>query len=409
MKKGWGALRRFRRAAVALVALTLLPVAVAVASAHAGTALAPTASAAGLAAQDVNLPYVEALQRSQASGLFAPFTWNGHSVTGPFVTFGFSPETGQIVGLFAVNNSEVEPLLDAVDVVGFNESTSPQVAGSTFVANGVGVTLVAHDEPTALLEIQTWGEARTVRFGFPTNTTDLQVSQAMSWPRAGLSFRVGDADGRIIVGRGTLSVIGTTVTASLAADDYLAFRAVPAFAGYAAEQNAILDAFASGRLAAECDLVAMTNGGWLENAVRYQPALTMSGSGIGFGRATVTLSSSEGQDGLVLLAFDPQTMPADAGHQIVVRDNGAAVPETANPLASLYASAGAPEQASFAQLPMNATVLVLYLPSLGASSVTVESVPLAPTGLDTGTELAMVAAVFVVSMAAAVMFRSRPQ
>ena len=33
MKKGWGALRRFRRAAVALVALTLLPVAVAVASA----------------------------------------------------------------------------------------------------------------------------------------------------------------------------------------------------------------------------------------------------------------------------------------------------------------------------------------------------------------------------------------
>ncbi len=405
MKKGWVALRRFRRVAVALVALTLLPVAVAVASAHGEASTAPGVTGIGLVAQDVNLPYVEALQRSQQSELFAPFVWNGHSVTGPFVTFDYSAETGRIVGLFAENDTQADLLVDAVQVVGFTPSTGPQVGGSTFVANGVGVTIVAHDEPAALIEIQTTGEPRTVTFNFPTNTSALQVSQAMVWPRASLSFTVGDSEGRLIVGRGTLDVNGTTVTAKLEANDYLAFRAVPSFSEHPAEGNAVLDAFASGRLAAEYDLVAMSNGGWLEDEAHYQPSLQMSSSGIGFGRASFSLSSSVERDGLVLLAFDTQTMPADAGREIVVRDNGAPIPETANPLASLYASAGASQAASFARLPMNATVLVIYLPSLGASTLTVESLPLTAAGPDLSTEVAMAAAVFIVSVAAEVMFR----
>ena len=390
---------------MALVALTLLPVAVAVAAAHAVPT--PTPAAMTLTAQDISLPYVEALRRSQQSALFAPFSWNGHEVQGPFVSFDYFPETGRVVGLFAVNATESELLVDAVQVVGFTPSMNPEVGGPTFVANGVGVTLVAHDEPGALLEVQTRGEARDVTFNFPTNTSDLEVSQATTWPMASLSFTVGESDGRIIVGQGTISVNGTAVTARLAADDYLAFRAVPSFTEHTAERNAVLDAFASGRLAAEYDLVAMTNGGWLENSAKFQPALTMSSSGIRFGQATISLNSPETRDGLLLLAFDPQTMPTGGAHEIVIRDNGVAIAQTTNPLASLYASAGAPQQASFAQLPMNATVLVVYLPSLGASSLTVESVPVASAGFDLGTELAMVAAVFVVSIAAAVMFRGR--
>ena len=394
---------------MALVALGLLPVAMAVAAAHAGTAAAPAAIAGALAAQDLNVPYVEALQRSQQSELFAPFTWNGHAVTGPFVTFDFYPDTGRIVGLFAMNDTEAELLVDSVQVVGFSPVTEPQVGGSTFVANGIGVTMVVHDEPTALLEVQTTGLPRTVAFSFPTNTSDLQVSQATTWPRASLSFAVGGGSGRLIVGRGTLSVNGTTVTAQLGAEDYLAFRAVPSFSAHAAERKAVLDAFASGRLAAEYDLVAMTNGGWLLNGAQYQPALKMVSNGIGFGRASIILSSSGAREGLILLAFDPQTMPADATHHIVVVDNGEAVPESSTPLASLYAPEGAAQPASFARLPMNGTVLVVYLPSLDASSLTVESLPLSASGPDVGTLLAMAAAVFIVSLAAAVMFRRRPE
>lgn len=410
MRNGWGARRRLRRAATALVALTLLPVAVFVAAGHtgaSGTGAMQTRSAVG--ALDVDAPAVDALQRSEASSLFGLFSWNGRTVSGPFVTFDFNPSTGAVVGLFAVNGSTTELLVNSLRIVGFSPSTVPQVNGSTFTANGVGVTLVAHDEPTGLLEIRSGFMPQTVEIAFPDTTTNLEISQAMVWPRASLSFTIGNTAGRMILGQGTMARNGTTVTAQMAAGDYLALRAVPSFVEHPAERVAVLDAFATGRLAAEVDLVAMTNGGWLENRAQFQPSLSMVGTRTAFGNAELRLSAPETQDGIVLLAFDSQTMPADGAHQLVVTVGGGRVPETPNPLASLYASPGSGGTASYSRLAMNATVLVLYLPSVGGSFVQVESLTLPAPGLDVPTELAMVAAVLVVSVAAAAMFRPREE
>ncbi len=404
MKCGWGSPRRFRRAAAALVAVTLLPVAFLVASSHAGSS--GTATGVSLTAQDANLPYIEALQRSQDSGLFAPFTWNGQTVSGPFVSFDFLPKQGYVVGYFAMNGTQAELLADTIQIVGFAQTADPATAGSTFTATGLGATLVAHDEPTALLEIVTT-EPTTVILTLPGLTTNVELSHAATWPAASLSFTLGASNGRVIVGRGTMVANGTTVTAQLGADDYLAFRGVPSFAENPAERTAVLDAFASGRLAAEYDFVAMTGGGWLENSAEYNPSLSMSSNGITFGQAQLTLSGRATRGGLLVLAFDAQTMPSDANHRLVVENNGSAIPEIANPLAALYASPATVGQASFARLSMNATVLVVYLPSLSAASLQIESVAIPSAGLDISTQLAMIAAVLVVSIAAAVMFRSQ--
>lgn len=408
MKIGWGARRRLRTAAAALVALTLLPVAVLVVSAHPGPGPAPPGPAPfALSARDVETPSVEALQRSEASDLFAPFSWNGVAATGPFVSFGFTPTTGTISGYSAVNRSSVEVLVQTIQIVAFTETMSPQLVGATFVANGLGITLIAHEEPMALLEIETTTPSRSVVLSFPATASGLQVSHATAWPHATLSFEIGGSAGRVILGKGTMTVNGTKVTATLESNDYLALRAVPSFADHIAQRNAILDAFASGRLAAEYDLVAMTNGGWLENAAEYQPDLSLISGGVSFSTAVLTMNTLTSRDGLVLLAFDPRTMPSDAIHELVVTNNGIRVAEAQDPLGPLYASQGASSQASFSQLAMNATVLAIYLPSLAASSLQVESVAMPAPGLDGGTEMAMVAAVFVVSVAAAVMFRPR--
>lgn len=410
MRNGWGARKRLRRAATALVALTLLPVAVFVAAGHAGASGTGAVQArGGVGALDVDTPSVDALQRSQASSLFAPFFWNGRTVAGPFVTFDFIASTGTVVGLFAVNGSTTELLVDSLRIVGLSLTTVPRVNGSTFSVDGIGVSLVAHDEPTGLLEIRTESMPRTVEITFPDRTTNLEISQAMIWPRSSLSFTIGGTMGRMILGQGTMARNGTTITVQMAAEDYLALRAVPYFVEQPAERAAVLDAFASGRLAAEVDLVAMTNGGWLEDRAQFQPSLTMAGSGVRFGSAALRLSAPVSRDGIVLLAFDPQTMPADAGHELIVTLDGVRVPKTSNPFTSLYASPGSAGAASYSRLSMNATVLVLYLPSVAGSAVQVESLPLPAPGLDAPTELAMVAALLVVSVAAAVMFRPREE
>jgi len=409
MRIRWRGRWRLRRAATALVALTLLPVAVLVGSAHARAGalppLAPWLHTDSLQPQDIDLPVAEALKRSEASNLFAPFGWDGQIVSGPFVEFDYSPATGEIVGYFAVNGTSTTLLVNKIRVADFSPTSTPLVSGPTFVASGSGVSLVVHDEPMALLEIRSQGQARTVVLRFPTGTTEMQVVYATDWPRSSLAFTVGATHGRLILGRGSLTVNGTTATAQLETEDYLALRAVPGFVEHASERTAVLEAFASGRLAAEYDLIAMSNGGWLENSAQYQIGLTATSSHVEFSRATVTFGVMEPRAGLVLLAFDPQTMPADPRHRLVVTESGVDVPEAANPVESLYSLPGSSSHASFTRLAMNATVLVVYLSDLSATPLQVESIALPTSGLDWPTELAMVAAAFVVSVAAAVMFR----
>lgn len=409
MRIRWRERWRFRRAATALVALTLLPVALAVASVHAQAAAQASSLGAGpraaIQTQDVDLPLVEALKRSEASNLFAPFAWDGQTASGPFVAFDFSARTGTVVGYFAVNETDMSLLVNTVQIMGFTPAAEPLVSGATFSASGSAVSLVIHDEPTALLEIRSQGQARRVVVQFPTETKDLAVVHATAWPRSSLAFAIGGSHGRLILGRGNLSVNGTTVTADLQPEDYLALRAVPAFAEHPAERSAVLDAFASGRLAAEYDLVAMNSGGWLEDSAQYQMGLAASSSQVEFGHAEIDLGAAVSRGGLVILAFDPQTMPADAHHRLVVTDNGLDVPKASDSAESLYALPSASSRASFALLDMNATVLVVYLPDLNATPLQIQSVPLPATGLDWPTELAMIAAAFVVSVAAAVMFR----
>jgi hypothetical protein len=57
---------------------------------------------------------------------------------------------------------------------------------------------------------------------------------------------------------------------------------------------------------------------------------------------------------------------------------------------------------------MNATVIAVYVPDLGSTSIQIESGVVPQPGLDRPTQLAIVAALFVVSLAAAVMFRRQP-
>ncbi len=409
MRFRWRGRWRYRKAATALMALALVPVALLVASAHAPGAsaspLQPALHPNELRALDGNVPETEALMRSQASNLFAPFVWDGDVVSGPFVTFTYSARTGSLVGYFAVNGTNMTLLVDTIQVEGFIPASAPVVSGATFSASGTAVSVVVHDEPMGLLEVRSQGQARTVVLQFPTGAKDFTVAHGNGWPHSSLAFTVGGNRGRLILGGGNLSVNGTKVTADLQAEDYLALRAVPAFAEHSMERSAVLEAFASGRLAAEYDLVAMSNGEWLQNSAQYQIGIAASSSQVAFSRAEIDLGVTTPRGGIVILAFDPQTMPVDAHHRLVVTENGLLVPQGSDPLQTLYALPGTPGQASFALLDMNATVVVLYLPDLNATPLVVESVALPVGGLDAASQLAMIAALFVVSVAAAVMFR----
>ncbi len=415
MRGGWGARESRRRAAAALVVLTLVPVAAMIGSApsHAPSAPTPlfhvTTMGGAVASQDVLSPTVDALRRGEASNLFASFAWTGVTAYGAFALFGFDVPNGRILQYSAMSPDEVLPLVSEIDFQDFSATAAPSVAGPTFVATGRDVVVTAHDDPMALLEIRTLDAPSTVVLHFPSSgTTITQVSYSTSWPASGLAFSIGESRGQLILGAGTFNVTGMTVVANLEPWDYLALKAVPSFVADRTERTAVLDAFASGRLAAEYELVATTDGKWVENSADFRNAINTDSQTVVFNKASVQIAGSAPEGGVILMAFDRQTMPSDAAHRLVVRVNGAEIPETSDAVAPLYAAPTSLSQPFFAVLPMNATTLVIYLPVLQPSSLEVESIPNPSPTLDAGTALAMIAAVAIVSAAAAEMFRRRP-
>ncbi len=356
----------------------------------------------------LDAPTVDALMRGWESGLFASFGWDGSAARGSFVQFDFSPASGMISSFIARDGNQTLAIVDSISITPATGFASPMVTGPLFTAMSSSIMVIAHDDPTGLLEFHTASAPRTVVVRFIdslTNITDRSTST--SWPQASLSFSVGESRGRLVLGVGSFNVTGMTVVATMTADDLLMMRIVPGFSDDRAQRSAVLDAFGSGRLAAEYALVSESNGGWIQNAARYREDLMVGPTTVEAGHAALWLGSTKDRDGLLLLAFDPLTMPADAGHRLVVKVNGTEVAETADVMRAFYAPPSGTAGPYYARLALNATVLVLYVSTFRASTIDVSSVAVPQNGADWNMEAAMVAALGVVSIAAAVMFRRR--
>ncbi|MCI4371587.1 MAG: hypothetical protein L3J78_02960, partial [Thermoplasmata archaeon] len=232
---------------------------------------------------------------------------------------------------------------------------------------------------------------------------------AGAWPASSLSYTVAHgAPARFLLGAGTFNVTGTKVIAHLANSDLLVFKAVPVGAADKAAWRMVLDAITSGQVAAELDLVAAPDGQWMENAAEYRIDLTAWTVEVLRGKASIQMASLGSEGAVVLLAFDNATMPRSPS-QLHVRANGGEVNRTNDTLTLLYASDTPVRGASYALLPFTETVLALYLPSLSSISIEVVSQPKPGPGprFDTGSEVATIAALALVSVAAARMLRRR--
>lgn len=415
MEEGRGARRSIVRATAAFTVLALLPAAAFSLSTTAQAAQgvihplpsdAATGPLHGTAGLDA--PTVDALLRAWESGLFASFGWDGTTATGSFVQFSFSSSTGVVSSVIARNGTDNLPILESIEVHPARGFSTPMVMGPQFTTAADSMTILAHDAPSGLFEFRTGFSPGAVAFHLVSSATIVtERTASASWPQSTVTFLVGDSRARLVVGSGTLNVTGMTILANLTANDQLVMRLVPGFSLERAQQSAVLDALGSGRLAAEYALVSSSNGGWIEDSSRYRRDLLAGPTTVAPGHAAVWLGSPRGLGGLVLLAFDPLTMPSDAAHRLVVSVNGTTVPESTDVLGAFYASPGGMDEPFYARLSAVATVLAVYLPTLHGALVEVSTVATDRSGIDWGTEVALIAALGVVSVAAAVMFRRR--
>ncbi len=409
MEDGKGdACANLAKAAAALTVLSLLPVALSgSAPSHASSGLLPISWSGIQSPIDAETPY--------SSLLFGSFAYNSTQgeARGTYVSFAFAEPMGPFRSYITGGAGASAQYIDSIDIGTFLPLRDPQLRGPTFFVQGFDVEVRAHDDPTGLLEIRTMAP-RTVTIELPAAATNIsqhatEISWPGSWPASSVSYTIGEAHARFVLGAGWFAISGTQVVAHMASSDLLVFKAVPTATPYKAEWRALLDAIAAGQVVAEFDLVATSGGAWVENSARYRIDVAAWSQRVAPGKASVHVNSSAPVGAVVLLAFDPDTMPSDSTRALHVRANGVDVNVTADTLGLFYSPDSGATTPAYTVLPLPGTVLAVYLPSLAPTSLEVESAvaPPPPIAFGADSALALLLALVVVAGAASLMFRRR--
>jgi len=402
MEDGPGARANLAKAAAAFAVLSLLPVALSgSAPSHVSAALRPISFALQAESSAGVFPW--------SSPLFASFQYDRGQVLGTYVQFAYDASTGTMKSILGLAGEAPVLYVGSIRVAGFAPARGAHAIGSTFEAQGYLVTITVHDDPTVLVEIRT-DVARTATIELPAGATNVSIQTAPgSWPASSVSYSVGDDQARFLLGAGTFSVSGIQIVAKMADSDLLLFKSVPPRTANRAEWLALLDAIGAGHIVAELDLVATADGRWVQNVAQYRIGVSGWALAVEPGRAAIQVDSLLPGGAVILLAFDPATMPFNASTQLRVRANAGDVNRSESPLPLFLTNGVRGGGASYSVLSFPGTVVALYLPSLAAVSVEVVSIrPEAPgSGFQAGSEVAMIAALAIVSAAAARMLRRR--
>lgn len=343
-----------------------------------------------------------------SSPLFAAFHYDRGQVLGTYVQFAYDPSSGAMESILGLAGDVPILYVGSIQIEEFPPARAPEVQGSTFQVDGYLGSITAHDDPTALVQIRT-DVARTVRIELPAEATNVTVQAKIgSWPASSLTYSVGGEQARFLLGAGFFRVDGIRVLAQMGDSDLLVFKALPPGAAERTEWLAVLDAISAGHIVAEIDLVATSEGRWAQNIVEYRIGVAGWALDVKPGRATLQVDSLLEGGAVVLLGFDAATMPSSDSAPIQVRTNSRDANRSENPLPALVSDSR--RGASYSVLSLPGTVVALYLPSLAAVSVeVVSSPPRAPSaGFQADQEVAMIAALAIISVAAARMFR-RPR
>jgi len=303
MEDGTDARAFLAKAAATFAVLSLLPVALSgSAPSHASAALRTISSSDFGAVPIGDVPW--------STSLFASFTYEHGVAFGTYAQFGYNATTGTVRSLIGLEGRAPVLFLESIDIEGFPPARSAAARGPIFEAAGYLVTITAHDDPTALLEIRS-DMPRLVTVELPAWSTNISlVSVPGSWRASSVSFVVQGEEARLFLGAGWFNVTGTTVFAHLASPDLLVFKSVPAGSTNKAEWRAVLDAISAGHVVSELDLVAIADGGWMQNPGRYRIDVATWPLAVRAGQASVQVDTLRPGGAVVLLAFDSNTMPA---------------------------------------------------------------------------------------------------
>ncbi len=309
------------------------------------------------------------------TALFAAFTYDRGLVFGTYTRFAYNATSGIVTTVSGVAGDTQVPYLGSIAIDGFPPARSAAAHGPIFEADGYLVTLTAHDDPTGLIEIRS-EMARLVTIELPASATNISVLSAPGLMRAStVSFTIDGEEARLILGTGSFNVTGTRVLAGMASPDLLVFKSVPPASTNKAEWRAVLDAISAGQVVAELDLVATSDGHWLQNPARYRIDVAAWPLAVRPREASVQVDTLRPGGAIVLFAFDPRTMPINGSAQISVSANGKALNRSDDPLTLFYTFDSVARNASYTLLPLPGTVMAVYLPSLAAVSIDIVSLP----------------------------------
>ncbi len=350
------------------------------------------------------------MSESARLGLFGGFDQNGSLYQGRFLSFVLNQSSGSLENYTVVTTGGNVVIYEAISLGDFAPG-NVSLMGSLFVERDSNVTIVAHDNPVALLHMTSNRSFEIMNFSLGPGISAVVIPRIGNDTNDSFALVSGAGiQGILKAENGTLSIesdgLGNKSILSNASD--VMFRMKPAFAkGHMAQDDAVQNAIANGKVAGELSLT-VRNGSAMFDLMQYRMSFALEVQQAAQNHIRLAVSSTEHEGRVAIINLDQTTFETLTGNEIIVTLDGRGIRQTQNPLDVLSASGSQDSDAVFCiESAANGSQMMIYIPSFSAHVLDLTSAsPLASVLSFTGL-LAVLGAMAAVGVAAFLLLRRK--
>jgi len=296
----------------ALLAMVLVPAAVAESD---GPISAPAHGETGETADGSPKMASCCQMKAENAYMFGVFSMEETTVDGRFLEFGYTE--GALYDYTVTGESGVL-VFESVEIQDFQSISEPKMDGAVFTMDGDGVRLMAHNNPTGMLQITSVKENVSVK-------VMLELAEGMVLVKStnGTYELAGSGmNGLIRTGGADLSVIGSTVEIEIGYAGHMMFSAMPQ-KGYGSYEyrRSYMMALMNGSIDTELNVVT-SNGMSLTQKFEYQGKVQMQVRSLNKNKICVMVESHEHKGKVVSIGVDRETMGYAHRDQVRVKIDG---------------------------------------------------------------------------------------
>lgn len=254
-------------------------------------------------------------EKAENANMFGVFNTENGMVDGRFVAFDYAD--GALFN-YTLKTEEDILIISSLTIENFEPTTEPKTSGAMFMMNGTGSRIMAHNNPTGMIQVTANKDDQSVVIILElANGLALEKRSNGTYEVVGLTDRA-----YVRVGGAEVVIKGSSIEVEIGSEGHLMFISVPVN-GYGGNEYRYkyTESVMNGSIDSELDIVT-SNGKYLTQKFNYQGKVQMKLRSMEQNRLKIMVSSEEHKGKVVGIGLDKESIGNAKKNQLQVKLDG---------------------------------------------------------------------------------------